>query len=65
MAAAAALFSAPRLLGLAEWLAARGGRLVARGGRIRSLPFARAWTGSRDLPAPALPSFRSWWRRQQ
>jgi hypothetical protein len=39
--------------------------VVARGGRIRSLPFARAWTGSRDLPAPALPSFRSWWRRQQ
>jgi L-lactate dehydrogenase complex protein LldF len=65
MAAAAAVFSAPRVLGLVEWLAARGGRLVARGGRIRSLPFARAWTGSRDLPAPALPSFRSWWRRRQ
>jgi L-lactate dehydrogenase complex protein LldF len=65
MAAASAVFSSSWLLRPAEWLAARGGRLLARDGRIRSLPFARAWTASRDLPAPASSSFRSWWRRQQ
>jgi L-lactate dehydrogenase complex protein LldF len=42
--------------------AMKAGRLIARGGRIRSLPppFS-AWTSSRDLPAPPAQTFREWW----
>jgi L-lactate dehydrogenase complex protein LldF len=42
--------------------ALRAGRLLARGGRIRSLPPPlSAWTASRDLPAPPQQTFRQWW----
>jgi L-lactate dehydrogenase complex protein LldF len=64
MAAAAVVFSSARLLRAAQWLAGRGGRLLARRGVIRRLPLAgRAWTGGRDLPVPPAQTFRAWWRR--
>lgn len=66
MAAAAAVFSSPRLLRAVQWLAARGGRLLSRHGVIRRLPPpGRAWTRSRDLLVPPPRTFRAWWRRQQ
>jgi L-lactate dehydrogenase complex protein LldF len=33
-------------------------------GRIASLPFARGWTATRDMPAPEGGSFHSQWRRR-
>jgi L-lactate dehydrogenase complex protein LldF len=64
MAAAAVVFSSARLLRTVQWLAGRGGRLLARRGVIRRLPLAgRAWTGGRDLPVPPPQTFRAWWRR--
>jgi L-lactate dehydrogenase complex protein LldF len=43
----------------------RAGRLLARGGRIRSLPPPlSAWTASRDLPAPPTQTFRQWWEKR-
>jgi len=45
------------LAGLGAWL----GR---RRGRFRQLPFAAAWTGARDLPAPEGRTFITRWRRQ-
>jgi L-lactate dehydrogenase complex protein LldF len=40
----------------------RLGRAVARGGRIRALPWpASKWTASRDIPAPPAQTFRQWW----
>jgi L-lactate dehydrogenase complex protein LldF len=45
--------------------ALRAGRLLARGGRIRTLPPPlSAWTASRDLPAPPQQTFRQWWARR-
>jgi len=38
------------------------GRVVARGGKIRALPWpVSKWTASRDIPAPPAQSFRQWW----
>jgi len=40
----------------------RAGRLLARHGRIRGLPFPLSrWTTTRDLPEPPRQSFRAWW----
>jgi L-lactate dehydrogenase complex protein LldF len=45
----------------------RLGRLFARRGRIRSLPFPLSrtplarWLSARDLPAPPRETFREWW----
>jgi L-lactate dehydrogenase complex protein LldF len=45
--------------------AARAGRALSRGGRIRRLPPPlSAWTAARDAPAPAAVSFRQWWRQE-
>jgi len=44
-------------MGLLGWLA--GSR-----GRFRSLPFAQAWTASRDLPAPQGGTFMAQWKRR-
>jgi L-lactate dehydrogenase complex protein LldF len=49
--------------------AQRAARLAARplsdGPQIRPVPgLLRAWTHSRDLPAPAAQSFRDWWRER-
>jgi L-lactate dehydrogenase complex protein LldF len=50
--------------------AQRAARLAARplsdGSQVRPVPgLLRAWTHSRDLPAPAPQSFRDWWRERQ
>jgi L-lactate dehydrogenase complex protein LldF len=43
--------------------AARAGRALGRGGRIRRLPPPlSAWTSARDAPVPPAVSFRQWWR---
>jgi len=53
-----------RLLAGAQHAAWLGGRLVARSGRIRRLPWPlSAWTDTRDAPAPPRESFRAWWAR--
>jgi L-lactate dehydrogenase complex protein LldF len=45
--------------------AARVGRALGRGGRIRRLPPPlAAWTSARDAPVPAAMSFRQWWRQE-
>ncbi|WP_416309393.1 LutB/LldF family L-lactate oxidation iron-sulfur protein [Saccharopolyspora sp. NFXS83] len=42
--------------------AAQLGRLLGRGGRIRTLPPpGSAWTSARDLPVPPKQTFRQWW----
>lgn len=56
----------PALYRLATRLAARVlGTLGRRRGRFASLPLARGWTGSRDLPAPQGETFQAAWRRRQ
>jgi L-lactate dehydrogenase complex protein LldF len=56
----------PGRLALAQRVASFSRRLVARGGRIRRLPGPlRAWTDTRDAPAPPAESFRAWWDRTQ
>jgi L-lactate dehydrogenase complex protein LldF len=49
--------------------AQRAARLAARplrnGSQIRTVPgLLQAWSGVRDLPAPAPQSFRDWWRER-
>ena len=45
--------------------AARVGRVLGRGGRIRRLPPPlSAWTGARDAPVPPAMTFRQWWRQE-
>ena len=61
MKAAAWMMTSDRRFALAE-KALGAGRLVARDGRIRSLPWpASKWTDSRDIPAPPSQTFRQWW----
>ncbi|GAA0933526.1 LutB/LldF family L-lactate oxidation iron-sulfur protein [Virgisporangium aurantiacum] len=63
MAAAGWVMSSPKLFAGAG-RAARGGRILGRRGRIRSLPPPlSAWTATRDAPLPPRETFRSWWRR--
>jgi L-lactate dehydrogenase complex protein LldF len=63
MAAAAWVMSDPKRFAAAE-KASRAGRVLARGGRLRSLPPPlSAWTSSRDAPAPPAETFREWWAR--
>ncbi|MFC0115808.1 LutB/LldF family L-lactate oxidation iron-sulfur protein [Kibdelosporangium aridum] len=63
MAAMAWVMAGPRRFHVAQRLATAG-RLLARGGKIRKLPFPGSkWTDSRDLPAPAKESFSAWWKR--
>ena len=65
MTAAGLAMRSPGRFALAERLM-RVGRLLARGGRIRWLPWpASAWTNSRDLPAPPPETFREWWLRER
>ncbi len=62
MAAAAWVMASPARFATGQ-RAARLGRALGRGGRIRSLPPPlSAWTQSRDLPLPAARTFREWWR---
>ena len=63
MAATAWVMASPKRFAAAE-TATRVGRLVSRGGTIRSLPPPlSAWTSARDLPAPPRETFRQWWAR--
>ncbi len=63
MAAASWVMSDPGRFARAERVS-RLGRLVARRGRLRSLPPPlSAWTSSRDAPAPPPETFREWWAR--
>jgi len=63
MAAAAWTMADPRRFAAAE-RATRAGRLLARSGRIRTLPPPlSAWTAARDAPAPPKETFREWWAR--
>ena len=65
MRALGAVMRRPRLFGLAERASALG-RLVARDGVIRRLPWPGSlWTHRRDLPAPPPESFRAWWSRER
>jgi L-lactate dehydrogenase complex protein LldF len=46
--------------------AARLGRLLGRGGKIRRLPPPlSAWTAVRDAPVPPPETFREWWARRE
>ncbi|WP_144124172.1 LutB/LldF family L-lactate oxidation iron-sulfur protein [Catellatospora sichuanensis] len=61
MTVASWVMSKPRLFAWAT-RAARLGRLIARRGRIRSLPPPlSAWTATRDAPEPPTSTFREWW----
>lgn len=63
MAAAAWVMVSPKRFAAAE-TGTKAGRLLARRGRIRSLPPPlSAWTSARDLPAPPKETFRQWWAR--
>jgi L-lactate dehydrogenase complex protein LldF len=45
--------------------AARAGRALGRGGRIRRLPPPlSAWTAARDAPVPPAVTFRQWWQQE-
>ncbi|MBM3518074.1 MAG: iron-sulfur cluster-binding protein [Alphaproteobacteria bacterium] len=56
----------PALYRLATALAARLLAWAAGGsGRLQRLPFARAWTAGRDLPAPEGRTFQALWRARR
>ncbi|CAN5220331.1 LutB/LldF family L-lactate oxidation iron-sulfur protein [soil metagenome] len=56
----------PKLYGLGARLAARVlGNLGRDKGRLSRVPFARGWTGHRDLPAPQGKSFQQLWKERQ
>ncbi|MBI3230729.1 MAG: DUF3390 domain-containing protein, partial [Burkholderiales bacterium] len=56
----------PKLYRLATRVAARMLRVWAGSGRkIRHLPFLRAWTDGRDMPAPQGQTFRDWYAKRK
>jgi L-lactate dehydrogenase complex protein LldF len=64
MTAAAWTLGSPRRLRTAQRMASASRRIVGRKGRIRRLPGPlKAWTATRDAPAPPSESFRAWWSR--
>src|SRR5690606_12147367 len=56
---------APWAYRLAAGIGARALRLMARGGRIHSLPLGQGWTDHRDLPAPEGGTFQAQWAARQ
>lgn len=66
IAAWAWLAARPRLYQMAMGLGVRLlGALGARRGVLRSLPLARPWTASRDLPAPSGSTFMRQWHNHR
>jgi L-lactate dehydrogenase complex protein LldF len=67
MVALARIFSSRRAYEAAQRTARLASRPVAHDGRIeRRLPGPLAgWLASRDLPVPAAPTFREWWRARE
>ena len=55
----------PRLYRLASGMGVRLLRLLGRGGWIRSLPLAGAWTAHRDFPVPSSGTFMAHYRAQR
>ena len=55
----------PPLYRLASAVAVRVMRLFARGGWIRSMPLASAWTAHRDLPMPSRKTFMELYKEGQ
>ena len=55
----------PRLYRLASGLGVRALRLLGRGGWLRSLPLAGAWTAHRDFPAPPGGTFMAQYRAER
>jgi len=56
----------PRLYhALGSWLVPLLERLAKGRGSFRSLPFAGAWTGTRDLPAPEGETFHALYQEQK
>jgi L-lactate dehydrogenase complex protein LldF len=68
LGALATTFGSPGRLDALERVAAVAARPMSRSGRVRHLRLPGlfgAWFRGRDLPAPAKPSFRRWWRGRQ
>ena len=66
MKSAAAALSDPGRLRAAQRVAALGGRIVGRKGKIGRLPGpGHAWSDARDSPVPPRESFRSWWAARE
>jgi L-lactate dehydrogenase complex protein LldF len=64
MAAMAWTMSDPGRWARAQRLS-RVGRVLARRGRIRSLPWPLSrWTSARDAPVPPRETFREWWAQR-
>jgi L-lactate utilization protein LutB len=64
MAAASWVMADPGRFATAQ-RAAKLGRALGRGGRIRTLPPPLSgWTEARDMPVPAAMTFREWWRHE-
>ncbi|MDX6750513.1 LutB/LldF family L-lactate oxidation iron-sulfur protein [Geminicoccaceae bacterium 1502E] len=56
----------PRLYRLATGMAVGAMRLLGgRQGRMRRLPLAGGWTGTRDMPAPQGPTFMQAWKKRR
>jgi L-lactate dehydrogenase complex protein LldF len=61
---AGSVLASPRKLAAVQRVASLSRRVIGRSGRIRRLPPPMSgWTATRDAPAPAVESFRAWWKR--
>ncbi|WP_091456049.1 LutB/LldF family L-lactate oxidation iron-sulfur protein [Actinokineospora iranica] len=66
MGLAAWVFARAGRFAAAQRLAALGGRVLARKGRIGRLPGPLAgWSDARDAPVPAEETFREWWLKNR
>lgn len=66
MRLSAYIFRSDKRFSWAQAMARLAGSVIGKDGWIRRLPFlAKAWTETRDFPAPAPQSFRAWWDEDQ